>query len=224
MRLPLMALPLGLIALTLPVAPARAQGHGGFGPVFSGRAGSAFTHRGPAGPRFAIAHRSHRFHPGQTITLYTTRISILTTIPQTRPITARSCGQQQNHRPRQFLKARRIRGDGTPWRPLGPPHKLWCGRHWRPAFGATFGSTRLCNAVKIVWSIRSSTSGQRTPPRDSGLSRRPSGTSRQIRHRRRDHPRQRGLLDHWFVDPDDSSLRIKSRRHCATESATRRQV
>ena len=62
MRLPLMALPLGLIALTLPVAPARAQGHGGFGPGFSGRAGSAFTHRGPAGPRFAIAHRSHRFH------------------------------------------------------------------------------------------------------------------------------------------------------------------
>src|SRR5258707_10119417 len=33
----------------LPIS--RAQGHGGFGPGFSGRNGSAFTHRGPAGPR-----------------------------------------------------------------------------------------------------------------------------------------------------------------------------
>ncbi len=65
MRLSLIALPLGLIALTLSLPSAtRAQGHGGFGPGFSGRNGSAFTHHGPAGPRFAVARRSHHFHSG----------------------------------------------------------------------------------------------------------------------------------------------------------------
>jgi len=65
MRLSLIALPLGLLAMTLPVAPAHAQGRGGgFGPGFSGGAGSAFTHRGPAGPRSAVAHRGHRSHSG----------------------------------------------------------------------------------------------------------------------------------------------------------------
>ncbi len=65
MRLSLIALPLGLIGLTLSLpSTARAQGHGGFGPGFSGRNGSAFTHRGPAGPRFAIARRSHHFRSG----------------------------------------------------------------------------------------------------------------------------------------------------------------
>jgi hypothetical protein len=64
MRFPLIALPLGLLALTLPVSSARAQGHGGFGPGLSGRAGSAFTHRGAAGPRSATARRSHRFYSG----------------------------------------------------------------------------------------------------------------------------------------------------------------
>ena len=65
MRLSLIALPLGLLALTLPAAPAHAQGRGGgFGPGFSGRAGSGFTHRGPAGPHFATARRGHHFHSG----------------------------------------------------------------------------------------------------------------------------------------------------------------
>jgi hypothetical protein len=62
MRFPLIALSLAFLWIALPVTPARAQSHSGYGFASGGRSGAAFSRRGPAARRFAGVYRGRRFY------------------------------------------------------------------------------------------------------------------------------------------------------------------
>jgi hypothetical protein len=63
MKYATMALSLAFLSLTFSAPNARAQGRGGGGFGYSGRAGSAFSHHGPSARGLMIARRGHRFYP-----------------------------------------------------------------------------------------------------------------------------------------------------------------